>query len=799
MSPRGSEKAPDFIRAMVAGDVAAGKSGGVVATRFPPEPNGFLHIGHSTAICLDFAVAQEYAGTCNLRFDDTNPTTEDERYARSIEEDVRWLGFEWNGPSRYVSDYFEQLYRHALQLIRDGKAYVDSSSLEEIRAGRGTVTEAGTPSPYRDRSIEESLDLFERMRAGEFEDGAHVLRARIDMAAANMKMRDPLLYRIRHATHYRTGDEWPIYPMYDWAHPLSDAIEGITHSLCTLEFLPNHALYDWVVDNTRPDVEAGEPGGWEPRPRQTEFARLNLDYTVMSKRKLAQLVSEGREPGFWGVDGWDDPRMPTLTGLRRRGVTAAAIRRFSNLVGIAKADKRVDIGTLEHVVRDDLNRRAPRRMCVLQPLCLEIENYPKGETEWLEVPDFPPDVGKPGSRKVPFSGELLIEKHDFAEDPPEGYRRLAPGREVRLKYGYLVTFKEIVRDPKSGRIWKIRCTYDPESRGGSVPDGRKVSGTIHWVSYPEALPCEARLYDRLFSVPNPEGDADFHEHLNPMSLVIVPEARVEPSVAEDPPGTHYQFERLGYFIRDTDEGEDGRPVYNRTVELKDPWARRQIQDELPPPDQPIEAASGGAEKAETDAPQVVGEDTGRRERDGLRRRIPELAERFERYMTELGLPEEDADILTGDLAIAGFFEAALAENRPPRAVANWVVNELLRELKGRSVDEIPIGGSELGRLVEMVEEGAISGRIAKDVFGRLVEEGGDPEEIVRSEGLEQISDPRELEALVERAIEEHPGQATRYREGQEGLLGFFVGQVMRATDGKANPELVDRLVRERLG
>lgn len=795
MSQSTSERAPDFIRGMVAGDVAAGKSGGVVATRFPPEPNGFLHIGHSTAICLDFQIAQEYGGTCNLRFDDTNPATEDERYARSIEEDVRWLGFEWKGPSRYVSDYFGQLYRHALQLIRDGKAYVDSSSLEEIRARRGTVTEPGTPSPFSDRSIEESLELFERMRAGEFEDGAHVLRARIDMAAPNMKMRDPLLYRIRHATHYRTGDEWPIYPMYDWAHPLSDAIEGITHSLCTLEFLPNRELYDWVVDNTRPDVETGEPGGWDPRPRQTEFARLNLDYTVMSKRKLAQLVSEGREPGIWGVDGWDDPRMPTLTGLRRRGVTAAAIRRFSDLVGIAKADKRVDIGTLEHVVRDDLNRRAPRRMCVLQPLCLEIENYPKGGKEWLDAPDFPPDVGATGTRKVPFSGQILIERNDFEENPPEGFRRLAPGREVRLKYGYLVTCKEIVRAP-DGQVWKLRCTYDPDSGGGSAPDGRHVSGTIHWVSNAEAIPCEVRLYDRLFSVPNPEKDADFHEHLNPMSLVIVPEARIEPSVADDAPGTRYQFERLGYFIRDPDEGEGGRPVYNRTVELKDPWARRQLQDDLALADQP----TAKVEKAEiATAAQVVGEDTGRRERDGLRTRVPELAERFRYYVTELNLPEEDADVLTGDLAVAGFFDAALAERGSPRAVANWVVNELFRELKGRSVEDLPMEASQLGRLVALVEEGAISGRIAKDVFGRLVEEGGDPEEIVRSEGLEQISDPQELEALVERAIEGHPDQAARYREGQSGLLGFFVGQVMRATKGTANPELVGQLLRERLG
>ena len=780
---------------MVAADVEARKSGGIVATRFPPEPNGFLHIGHSTAICLDFQIAEEHGGTCNLRFDDTNPTTEDERFARAIEEDIRWLGFRWAEPARYASDYFERLYRHALQLIRDGKAYVDSSSEEEIRAGRGTVTEPGVASRFRDRPVEESVELFERMRAGEFEDGAHVLRARIDMAAPNMKMRDPLLYRIRHASHYRTGDEWPIYPMYDWAHPLSDAIEGITHSLCTLEFLPNRELYDWVVDNTRPEIETGEPGSWEPRPRQTEFARLNVDYTVMSKRKLAQLVQEGRGPGTWGVDGWDDPRMPTLSGLRRRGVTPEAIRRFCDLVGIAKADKRVDIGKLEHAVRDDLNRRAARRMCVLQPLCLEIENYPQGKTEWLEVPDFPPDVDGEGSRKVPFTRQLLIERKDFEEDPPAGFRRLAPGREVRLKYGYLVTCKEIVRDPESGRLWRVRCTYDPESRGGRAPDGRKVSGTIHWVSYDHAVPCEVRLYDRLFSVPDPEADADFHEHLNPMSLVIVPEARVEPSVADVAPGTHYQFERLGYFIRDPDEGDDGRPVFNRTVQLKDPWARQQ-QEAAPAEDGP---ALG---EAETGIPQVVGEDSGRRERDGVRRRVPELAERFEYYTRELGLPEEDADILSGDLALAGFFDAAvsgLSGKGSPRAVANWVVNELLRELKDRSVGDLHFGGTALGRLVVLVEEGSISGRTAKDVFARLVEEGGDPEEIVRSEGLEQISDPAELGALLDRAIDDHPDQVARYREGQGGLLGFFVGQVMRATDGKANPELVKRLVRDRLG
>jgi glutaminyl-tRNA synthetase len=781
---------------MVAADVAAGKNEGFVATRFPPEPNGFLHIGHSTAICLDFGIAEEYAGTCNLRFDDTNPTTEDERYARAIEEDIGWLGFRWNGPPRYASDYFEQLYRHALQLIRDGKAYVDSSSEEEIREGRGTVTEPGTPGPHRERGIEESVELFERMRAGEFEDGAHVLRARIDLAAPNMKMRDPLLYRIRHAAHWRTGDAWPIYPMYDWAHPLSDAIEGITHSLCTLEFLPNRELYDWVVDNTRPGIEAGEPGSWSPRPRQTEFARLNVDYMVMSKRKLAELVREGRASGEQGIHGWDDPRMPTLSGLRRRGVTPESIRHFCDLVGIAKADKRVDIGKLEHAVRDDLNRRAARRMCVLRPLEIEIENYPEGETEWLPAPDFPVDVGRRGSREIPFSRRILIERGDFEEDPPADFRRLAPGREVRLKYAYLVTCREVVREPETGRIRRLRCTYDPATRGGSAPDGRPVSGTIHWVSADHGLPCEARLYDRLFTVPNPEEDADFHEHLNPGALVVVPDACIEPSVAGDGSGTHYQFERLGYFVRDRDTGEGGRPVFNRTVELKDPWTRSQLRAEARA-EEPAEVPGGSAPPGER-APQVVGEDTGRRDRDGIRRRVPELDERFRSYVSELGLPEEDADLLTGDLAVAGFFDAALAEGGSPRAVANWVVNELLRELKGRSIDDLRFSGPELGRLVGLVEEGDISGRMAKDVFRRMVDKGGDPEEIVRSRGLEQINDPEEIGDLVDRAVEAHPDQTARYREGQTGLLGFFVGQVMRATGGKANPEVVGRLLRERL-
>ncbi len=788
-----SEESRDFIRKMVASDVSAGVNGGSVATRFPPEPNGFLHIGHAKAICLNFGVAEEFGGTCNLRFDDTNPTTEDERYSRAIEDDVRWLGFDWNGPSRYASDYFERLYGHAVQLIKDGLAYVDSSSEAEIREYRGTVTEPGRPSPHRDRPAEESLALFERMRLGEFEDGTHVLRARIDMAAPNMKMRDPLLYRIRHATHYRTGDEWCIYPMYDWAHPLSDAIEGITHSLCTLEFSDNRALYDWVVDNTRQHVESGELGAWHPRPRQTESARLNLDYTVMSKRKLAELVGEDR------VDGWDDPRMPTLAGLRRRGVRPEAIRRFCDLIGVAKADNRVDIGTLEHAIRDDLNRTAPRVMCVLRPLRVEIENYPEGKTEELEAPYFPSDVGVEGSRKVPFSRVLLIERADFEQDPPEGFYRLAPGREVRLRYAYLITCHDVVRDPETGEVVELRCTYDPETRGGSAPEGRKVRGTIHWVSCEESLPCEVRLYDRLFSEPNPEEDADFHEHLNPTSLVIVPEARVEPSVTEDAPGTHYQFERLGYFVRDSDTGEEGRPVYNRTIPLRDTWGSRGADGTIAG-DRAAGTIAGGQVAARVIRPEKGegGADTGRQARDELRARRPELAARFERYVSELGLAEDDADLLSGDLTLAELFEGAVVVHDAPRAVANWIVNDLLRELKDREIETLPFGGEEIGRLVALVEDGTISGRTAKDVLARLVREGGDPREIVRAEGVEQISDPAALRAIVEGAIDGHPEQAARYRAGQSGLLGFFVGQVMRETGGRAKPEVVQRLVREKL-
>jgi glutaminyl-tRNA synthetase len=550
----GDAAAPsDFIRDIVADDLRSGRHQRVV-TRFPPEPNGYLHIGHAKSICLNFGIAREFGGLCNLRFDDTNPLKEDVEYVDSIQEDIRWLGFDWGGQALYASDYFEQLYQFAERLIGDGKAYVDSLSADEIRAHRGTLTEPGRPSPYRDRPAAESLDLFRRMRAGEFPDGSHVLRARIDMASPNLNMRDPVLYRIRRATHHRTGDAWCIYPMYDFAHPLSDAIEGITHSICTLEFEDHRPLYDWLIEHCRPAAT----------PRQYEFARLNLNYTVMSKRRLLQLVDEGH------VSGWDDPRMPTLSGMRRRGVPPEAIRAFSASVGVAKRNSTVDVGMLEHAIRDDLNRRAPRVMAVLRPLRVVIENWPAGRVEELEAVNNPEDPAM-GTRRVPFSGELWIEEDDFREVPPPKYFRLTPGREVRLRWGYFVTCTGVVKDD-GGRVVEVRCTYDPATRGGNAPDGRKVKATIHWVSAAHAIDAEVRLYDRLFTAEEPGGDA-WMTQLNPHALEILRDCKLEAGLSAAAPGSRWQFERMGYFCVDTVDSRPRAPVWNRTVTLKDTWAR----------------------------------------------------------------------------------------------------------------------------------------------------------------------------------------------------------------------------------
>ncbi|HUP50800.1 MAG TPA: glutamine--tRNA ligase/YqeY domain fusion protein [Thermoanaerobaculia bacterium] len=539
----------DFIREIIEEDLRTGKHQTVV-TRFPPEPNGYLHIGHAKSICLNFGVAREYGGRCHLRFDDTNPTREESEYAEAIERDVRWLGFEWGEHRYHASDYFEQLYHYAEHLIEEGKAYVDSEPAERIRERRGTLTEPGENSPFRDRSVEENLDLFRRMRAGEFPDGAHVLRAKIDMASPNLNMRDPVLYRIRHETHHRTGEAWCIYPMYDMAHPPSDAIEHVTHSLCTLEFEDHRPLYDWLIENL--PVPA--------RPRQYEFARLNLNYTVMSKRKLLRLVEERH------VRGWDDPRMPTLAGLRRRGYTPESIRSFCDRVGVARRENVIDVALLEFSVREHLNATAPRVMGVLRPLKMVIENYPEDQTEEFETPNNPEDPAA-GTRRVPFSRVIYIERDDFLEDPPKKFFRLAPGREVRLRSAYFITCTGVVKDA-SGELMELRARYDPATRGGDAPDGRRPKSTLHWVSARHALDCEVRLYDRLFRSENPEESGDLLADLNPRSLEVLAGARVEPSVRGALPLTRYQFERLGYFCVDPDSAPD-RLVLNRTATLKD--------------------------------------------------------------------------------------------------------------------------------------------------------------------------------------------------------------------------------------
>lgn len=555
-------KAPsNFIRQIIDRDLKEGKHGGRVHTRFPPEPNGYLHIGHAKSICLNFGVARDYGGLCNLRFDDTNPEKESIEYIEAIQEDVRWLGFDWDDRLFHASDYFDQLYDYAVQLIKDGKAYVDSLTPEELRTHRGTLTEPGRESPYRNRTVAENLELFERMRQGEFQEGEHVLRAKIDMGSPNINMRDPTIYRIKLVPHPRTGDKWCIYPMYDFAHCISDALEGITHSLCTLEFEDHRPLYDWFLDQLPVPCH----------PQQIEFARLNLDYTVMSKRKLNELVAGGY------VSGWDDPRMPTIAGMRRRGYPPAAIRDFCERVGITKNETRIDLALLETCVREDLDRTAPRALAVLRPLKVVITNYPAGRTEELKARNHPNDPSF-GTRPLPFARELYIERDDFMENPPKDFYRLAPGREVRLRYAYFITCREVVRDPATGEIAELRCEYDPATRGGDAPDGRKVKGTLHWLSAAHAVPAEVRLYDRLFTVPDPEsaaGGGDWKQLINPGSKEVLTDARVEPGLKDVAPESRYQFERLGYFCADRHDSRPGRPVFNRTVTLKDSWLKRQ--------------------------------------------------------------------------------------------------------------------------------------------------------------------------------------------------------------------------------
>ncbi len=547
----------DFIREIIDEDLKAGKNDGRVVTRFPPEPNGYIHIGHAKSICLNFGIAAQYGGACNLRFDDTDPSGESLEYVESISNNIRWLGFDWEDRQFFASDYFEQLYEFAVRLIEAGKAYVCDLNADEIREYRGTFTEPGKESPYRDRSVEENLDLFRRMRAGEFPDGSRVLRAKIDMASPNIVMRDPVIYRIKREPHYRTGDMWVIYPMYDFAHCLSDAIEGITHSICTLEFENNRPLYDWILDQ----LLEGD------RPRQIEFARLNLSYTVLSKRVLIELVREGH------VQGWDDPRMPTVAGMKRRGFPPGAIREFCAQIGVAKNDNLIDVALLEHCVREELNETAPRAMAVLRPLKVVIDNYPEDEIEEFECANHPQRLDM-GTRMLLFSREMYIERDDFREDPPGKYKRLAPGREVRLRNAYVIKYESMVKDDKTGEVVELHCSYDPETRNAPPADGRKIKGVIHWLSARHSVPAEVRLYDRLFQVPDPAADREhFIRDLNPDSLEVLTSCRVEPALRDAAPGSRYQFERLGYFCVDSKDSAPDRPVFNRIVALRDTWGK----------------------------------------------------------------------------------------------------------------------------------------------------------------------------------------------------------------------------------
>lgn len=774
----------DFIRAIVADDLREGKYPAIV-TRFPPEPNGYLHIGHAKSIVLNFGVAAETGGRCHLRFDDTNPETEDVLYVRSIIDTVKWLGYDFGEHLFFAADYFDRMYAFAEFLIGRGQAYVDSSSEEEVREARGTVTEPGHPTRFRDRPAAESLELFRRMKAGEFPDGSHVLRARIDLAAPNMILRDPILYRIRHAHHYRTGDAWCIYPLYDYAHPIEDAIEGITHSFCTLEFEINRALYDWVVEGWQDFVRS--EGGTPARPHQYEFARGNVEYTITSKRKLRELVEGGH------VSGWDDPRMPTIAGIRRLGCTPEALRAFWQAAGITKASQRIEMSRLEHAMRDDLNHRAPRVLCVLHPLKVTITNYPEGQTEELDAPYWPHDVPNEGSRPLPFSRELFIDRDDFLESPPKGFFRLSPGAEVRLRYAYVIRCDEVVKDA-AGQVVELRCSYDAQTRGGNSPEGRQVKGTIQWVSAAHGVPCEVRLYDRLFSVPDPDGaEGDFKDHLNPESLVVLRDAMVEPSVLGDPPGSRYQFERVGYFCSDIVDSTADALVFNRTVTLRDAWAKAhpaQPQPRKDKPKAPKPDASAGAQSDAKPRSKAPSPDTPR---------SPELEARRGRWEAELGLTPEELDGVTKELPVALMFEAAMEAGASARAAANWTIHELPREIGSRAIDNLPFGGRELGELGVMVEDGTLSTAAARQVLGVMVNDGGEPRAIVERLGLRQVSDEGSIAPAVDEVIAANAAKADEYRGGKTGLLGFFVGQVMRKTGGKANPELVNRLVRERLG
>jgi glutaminyl-tRNA synthetase len=765
----------NFLTEIIEADLKVGKNDGQVVTRFPPEPNGFLHIGHAKSIFVNFGIAQQYHGRAHLRFDDTNPNTEDPAYVEAIEKDVRWLGFDWGTNLHYASDYFEPMYACAVRLIQEGKAYVDSQSIEEIRQRRGSFDRVGTNSPFRNRSVEENLTLFLAMRQGELAEGAAVLRGKIDMSHSNLLMRDPLLYRIRNAPHHRTGNKWCIYPMYDFAHPLEDAFEGITHSFCTLEFESNRELYDWVLDNLGP---------WNPRPRQFEFARLALGYTVMSKRKLLELVDEKH------VSGWDDPRMPTLAGMRRRGVTPEALRDFAEMIGVAKNNSLVDIGKFEFAVRNDLEQRAPKAMAVIDPLRITLTNWPQGVTDELEIAWWPGQPEKAGTRKVPFGSEMLIEREDFAENPPKGWKRLSPGGSVKLIGAFVIRCQEVVRGP-GGEIVELRCSYDPSSRGGTAAEGQKGLGALHWVHARRSMPAEMRLYDRLFTVEQPDADGDFLKHLNPDSLTIAQGARIEPAVAEAPSGTRFQFLRQGYFVADASDSRPSRLVFNRIIGLKNTWASKAPSPTVAP--EKPQKSRDSVEKGPT-------QKKGRLEiRAESRARNPILAEKFQRYQKDLGMEMESADFISSDPSLASFFDQALASHRSPSSVAKWLVNDLLGLLKDQSLDTLPFTGTAFGRFVALVDSGQINPAAAKTLLAQWVTRGGDPEALLEELQLQKRDDSSEIEAAVIRVLQKQSAEVARYRAGEKKLLGVLIGAAMREMQGAADPTAVRKKLTEKLG
>lgn len=762
----------NFITDMIDADLKEGRHTEVV-TRFPPEPNGYLHIGHAKSICLNFGLAEQYNGRCHLRYDDTNPLTESVEYVEAIARDVKWLGFDWGEHRYFASDYFEQMYQYAIELIEKGLAYVDHQSLEEIRENRGTVNEPGTPSPYRDRSIEENLELFKKMRAGAFKDGECVLRAKIDMSAQNMLLRDPVLYRVKHATHHRTGDAWPIYPMYDFAHCIEDAIEHITHSLCTLEFDNNRAIYDWILDN----ISAPS------RPYQTEFARMNLEYTVVSKRKLLQLVEKGV------VEGWDDPRMPTVAGLRRRGVTPQAIRQFAEDVGVTRNDNRIDYARLEHCIRDDLNHRSPRALAVLDPLKVTISTLPEGEVEWVDADIWPHDVPKEGTRRLPITREIYIERSDFSDAPPKGWRRLKEGGEVRLRHAYIIRCDEIVRND-AGEIVELRCSHDPDTLNAEPKDGRKVRGVIHWVSATEGIQREVRLYDRLFNVPDPDADPErpFTEFVNPTSLTVV-QAWIEPAFADAEVETHLQFERNGYFYVDPVSTGDGPAVFHRVVTLRDSWARTQKADK---PDEKPPRKRRRKQKPDAKAQRKERQE----ERRAQRAADPALDARYT-ALTALDIGEEDAWALAIDTDAYALFEEVRAQGASPVLSARWVVNELPRA-RDAHAGEDHLDAASLAKLVDLLDADRLTGAAAREILATLIATGGDPQKIMQDRGLERLQGDDAVRPFVQAVLEAHPSQVQEYKAGSHKLLGFFIGKVMQASGGRADAGRVRTLLQEQL-